>query len=467
MVQLADFPWNQRMYENADQTVLTKAVAAVENGYSNAAGGHSRFPGLKWFSKFVADRVYLHRFRDNLVAVNDEGRIYRISRDGTARDFTGVPVSGGQRVIFSDTEDQVVMSAGGPIISLSGPRSQVLARDAPLTTHVAFLQGYLLAIEANSERFFFCNPGDYQTWDPLSVFSANGKPTDVTALQVTPYGELMLSKRNSIEQYELLPNGTQPFTRRWFTGEGILYPYTMIADKTGTYGVNDRFEFVRFTGQISADQGADVGLTLEHVDDWTDAWAQELSVKGQKTMVLQAPFATNVYGSKGITWLLDYRGKRWSHLYGWDIVMSRPARYPIWSVERCWGKVFAGVPGGVAVFDDTVSTLLEGTYPFLIRSAHVSDWGASRIDEVHIRLKRGVGEYGGRQPKIGLRVNRDNEGFDQWTEEPMGLPGQSEMTIRFGGQGCVAGTWQFEIRCTDPVPFEFVAMQVYVERLRW
>ena len=455
------------MYASADEAILSKAVAAVENAYENAAGGFSRFPGLTMFSPFAANRVYLSPWRDDLVACTDGGKTFRIARDGTATDATGVPISGGQRVVFSQTEDQLVMAAGGPIISLSGSQTQLLSEQAPFTTHVAFLEGYLLAIEALSESFFYSDPGVYTTWNPLSEFAANSKPSPLKAMSVSPYGELLLAKTDSVEQYELLPNGTQPFTRRWATGEGIAYPYTMVADKTGTYGVNQRFEFIRFYGQISLDQGGDVGLVLEKVDDWTDAWAQELAVKGQKTIILQMPNATNAHGTKGITLVLDYRARKWSFLYGWDPANSVCTRFPVWSVARQWGKVFAGVPGGVAVFDDDNYQILGGNYPFLARSGHVDAFGPSRIDDVRLRLRRGAGQYGAKQqPLIGLRVNRDNLGFDQWQYEPLGLPGQREMTVHFGGQGA-ADAWQFEIIVTDNVPVELVKMETYVERLRW
>jgi hypothetical protein len=38
------------------------------------------------------------------------------------------------------------------------------------------------------------------------------------------------------------------------------------------------------------------------------------------------------------------------------------------------------------------------------------------------------------------------------------------MVQEFGGMGC-AQTWQMEIACDDPVPFEFVKAMVLVQRL--
>ena len=471
MAEWADFPWNERMFLSADEAILSKAVASVENGYQNAAGGHSRYPGLTSFATGLGGTAtYVFQKLDNLIAVTDQGRTFRIGQDGSVVDCTGVPVSGGQRVIFDATDDgRVVMAAGGPIIQLQGEKTTILSPNAPNSTHVAFIEGYLIAIETGTGRFNYSDPGAYTTWNPLSVFTADAKADPVVAVVVTPYTELMVAGTEHIEQYELLANGNQPFTRRWSTGQGVRYPYTLLADWTGTYGINSRFEFVRFYGQISQDQGSDINQVLQNVDDWTGAWTGEISVSGQKHIMLQAPNASNIYGTKGITLMLDYQIRKWSFLYGWDATLQRPTGFPAQSITRAWGKVYVGVPGGVALVDGTNYTVLGKPYPFLIRSAHVSKWGPSRIDEVRLRLKRGLGPIGvspSALPQISLRVNRDNEGFDQPEFEDLGQPGERTMTIRFGGQG-IADTWQFEIAVTDNVPVEITNMQVFVERMRW
>lgn len=469
MPQWADFPWDNKMVPNVDEAILRRAVASIENGYANASGGMSRFPGLLSFATFGGSRTYLHEFRGNLLAATDQGKLYRVDRSGVVEDVTGVPISGGQRVIFTQTEDQLVLCAGGPILQLSGAATRLLSTQAPPSTHVAFIDGYLLAIEPYSGRFSYCDPGEYTIWNPASVFSANGKPDDLNAVVVSPYRELLLAGGDSVEQYETLANGTQPFARRWTTGSGVLAPYTLLADETGAYGVTKKARFVRFVGQVSQDESADVGLVLENIDDWTDAWAQECGVKGQNLFILQMPNATNVYGTKGVTLILDYRNRRWSFLYGWDDAIKLPARWPGWSVQRAWGRMFVGVPGGIAELKPTTYDLLGKPYPFLIRSAHVDRFGPSRIDNCQIRIKRGVGDYANgdaRMPRIGMRVNRDNLGFDQWLFEDLGRPGERDMMINFGSLGS-AETWQIEIAVTDPVPVEFTGMQVQVERLRW
>ena len=349
---------------------------------------------------------------------------------------------------------------------MASTKTEILSDNAPLSTHVAFIDGYLVAIEVDSARFWYCDQGQYRTWNDLSVFTADAKPDDLNACVVTPYRELLLAGTDSIEQYERLANGKQPFYRRWVTGEGLAQPYTLVADVSGNWGVNAKTEFVKFQAQVSREQSADIAMTLEAVDDWTDAWAAPLVIHGQRFIVLQAPHATTYYEGKGATFLLDYRTKRWSFLYGWDTSSGQPGRWPGWSIARVWNRTFVGVENGIAELTGDAFDNLGQPMRALMRSAHVSDYGASRIDNVRVRIRRGLGEYGADRPKLGLRMIRDNQMPTSWAYEDLGAPGEANLTLRFGGMG-TADTWQMEIACSDPVPFEFTEAWAQVERLGW
>ena len=214
------------------------------------------------------------------------------------------------------------------------------------------------------------------------------------------------------------------------------------------------------------EQGEPIGLLLARIDDWTDAWAQSITMFGDPYVIMQMPSATSPHGTAGVTMLINQRDKRWSFLYGFDRERAVPTRYPAWSFASIWGRTFAGVPGGVAEVDMDTFELQGSPLPFVVRSGHIDKFGPSRVDNLRIRIKRGVGQAAGRAPQIGLRVNRDNKGFGQWVWRALGTEGQREMVIYFGGQGS-AHTWQWEMRVTDPVDVQFVSMQIQVERLGW
>jgi hypothetical protein len=235
---------------------------------------------------------------------------------------------------------------------------------------------------------------------------------------------------------------------------------------TGNYGVNDKLELVRFQAQVSREQSEAIAFSLEAIDDWTDAWADTIAVSGQRFILLQAPRATTYYGTQGATFLLNIRDKKWSFLYGWDDNLGVPGRWPGWSLARSWGRTFVGLENGVAELRRGLTENLGKTQRALIRSAHVGEFGSSRVDNVRLRFKRGTGPYQGTTPQIGVRMIRDAQEPTEWSWQELGRPGDLDLTKTFGGFGC-AYTWQMEIMLTDPAAFEFTEAWIMVERLGW
>ena len=465
MAQWTNIPIDGDLFLNIDEALVSQNPTAVENAFHVEKMGYSRFPATVPFAPLSAERVYLSEWREDLIAVTDKGRMYRVDKTGATEDVTGVPLSGGRRPTFAQTERELLVAAGGPIIKLDDASTSILSPDAPNTTHVAFIDGYVVAIEPMSGRFFHSEAGEYASWDPLDVFTAEGKPDDLTACIVTPYRELLLAGIDSIEQHERLAGGTVPFYRRWATGEGILAPYTLIGFTNGTYGVNKRAEFTRFQAQVSRPEGDEVGLLLQKVDNWTDAWTEVIHIKGQKFILLQAPYATNQYGTEGLTLLLDYRSRKWSLLYGWDSARGIPARWPGWSYHALWGRHFIGVEGGIHELKTDAYSHNGTPQRFLLRTGHIHEWGASRVDDIEVVVKRGVGpQRPAREPELWIRARLDNRNWTRWAKRGLGRPGEREMVLNLGAFGS-ADVWQFEVMCTDAVPIEIKRLRAYMESL--
>lgn len=459
-----DIPLKSKYFANVAEAVLTKSQAALENGFINEAEGHSRFPGLSTFVSLTDDSpVYLHDWRGDLVAATGQGNVFRIDENGNTEQIPGVPVAGGRRVIFDKTDNELLMAAGDAIIRLGDGKTEVLSEDAPHSTHIGFIDGYVVAIEPYSGRFYHCEAGAYRTWNPLDVFSADGKPDNLNSLTVTPYRELLLCGIDSVEQFERLPSGDTPFFRRWAVGEGVFAPYTLLAADNGTWAVNKDREFVRLSGQISEPSSDDIGMVLEEISDdlWQDAWTAKIHIKGQKFILLQIPRAANIYGTQGITALYDYRTGNWTTLYGWDNTMNVPARWPGWSYYFLWGRHFVGGEGKIYELSETAYDLDGDPLRMLGRTAHYHDWGESRLDNLRMRVKRGVAGSNDDNPVIGIRARRDNKKWTRWKYKKLGLAGDSEQFVEFGGMGC-AHTWQFEYMITDAADLDIVKLQAQV-----
>lgn len=452
--------------QNVAESALHNANATVENAFVTELGGLTRFPGLKPFVELDGTQpVVLTEWRGDLVAVNRGGRIWRITPDGTAADVTGAAVVGHGRPVFAKTEGELLIAAGGPIVRLAGARSELLSRAAPESTHVAFVSGYVVAIEPRSGRFYHSKPGAYDQWDPLDVFSAEGKPDNLTAALVTQYAELLLCGPASIEQFDAVPGGTKPFFRRWMLGDGVHAPYTLVPADNGVWAVNSRLEWTRFTGQSAEPVSMQVQQRLEAIDDWADAWATEIAIAGQRFMVIQAPRATNPHGTAGVTLLHDYRQGHWGALYGWDAATARPARWPGWSHVQIGGRHFVGGDGRVHEMIAGLGTLDGQPQVMRWRSGHLDrSGGALRVDDVRLRLVRGR-DHDGPPPVLSLRANKDGRGFGRWARKSLGRPGDRAMTVRFGPFG-MADTWQWELEISDPGPVDIVSLEMEVTAVR-
>jgi hypothetical protein len=326
-----------------------------------------------------------------------------------------------------------------------------------------------VAIEPRSGRFRHSKPGQYTVWDDLDVFSAEGQPDDILAAIATEFDELLLVGPDSIEQFDSSPSGDAPFFRRWSVGTGV-YPdalYTLHNADNAAWALNRKLEWVRISGQTSQPASGQVQAEFEKVDDWRDAWATEIAISGQRFQVIQAPRATTRYGTKGRTWLYDYRQQRWSTLYGWDDVTNLPARWPGWSHKFVAGQHYIGGDGVIYRLDPEVSTNAGQIQRLVWRSGHIdaSTGHGLRVDNLRMRIKRGSVGANDEAGQISVRVNRDNRGFSRAWRKSLGKMGQRNMVIEWGPMG-IADTWQFEIETTDGVPIEIMSLQADVTGVR-
>lgn len=459
-----EIPIKNKIFQNVAESALGNLNATIENCYITETGGISRFPRLNRYATLTgAAPTFLGEWRGDLIAVSG-GRTYRVDpEDGSYSDVTGVAVSGSGRTIFSATENELLMAAGRTIIRLAAQSTEILSEQAPESTHVGFVGARVVAIEPGSGRFFFSPAGQYSTWNPLDVLSAEGKPDNINALLVTEFGELVLAGPLSMEQFDESPSGVRPFFKRWGLGTGLYAPYTILSVDNRIWGLNNEREWVAFSSQLGSIASEDIQNTLESIDDWTDAWATELPVRGQRFMVIQAPYATNVYGTKGITLLFDYLKQRWGSLYGWDESLNLPTRWEGWSYKQVGRKKFVGGNGCIYTLDG-----FNGDVPqkMLWRSGHISRPGNQefRIDKLSMRLNRGEAAMNSTVPKVCIRANKNNMGFGRWVRASMAAPGKQFMTLNFPAMGD-CGSVQFEIQVTDNGPIEIAKFDMDVTNL--
>lgn len=473
MARWLDLPIDRPLYRNLDESAVQGYQTAIENGFRNELGGQTRFPGLKDFVDLESEfgdngKVFLGDFNGDLVAATDKGQVYTIDRSGNVANRTAAPVSGGRRTIMAKSDTEIMFAAGGEIIRLRDDKTELLSEDAPRTTHVGWIDGYTLAAELNSNRWYYSNAAQPATWPALNVYQADGNPDNITAVLVTPFREIMVAGADSIEQFERVPTGTVPFFKRWAIGDGVSVPYAMTFADNATWMVNKQREVVKSYGQTPQAVSAAIGRYLESVDDWSDAWMggypdQPLHIQGQKFLVLQMPNATNPYGSKGITLLLDYVKTEWSELYGFDADTGLPAKWPGWSHWTIWDRVFVGGEGRIYEIDTENFQNAGQTQRWLVRTAHFTAGDSVLVTNLRLIVKRGMGGSD-TDSQIWVRAARDGKPWGRKVLRSLGKAGDTRMTLEFGGFGD-GNTIQFEFGCTDNVQVELVKAQIKIESL--
>lgn len=462
-----DIPLENKVLTNVNETALRVFNAALENAYVTELGTVQSFPRLREFLDLPGNKpVFLKSSLDgDLIAVTG-GRTYRVDADNmVANDRTEAVVNGSGRIIFAETEDQLVMAAGGPVVRLRSKYTEELGDNPPEATHVAFVDGYLVLNNPRSQQWRYAPPGDYEDIPDLNVYSAESRPDNVTAIITDEFNELIVAGPDSIEQYDTVNNGTSPFAQRWNLSAGILRgaEYSLIAADSRIWGVNKQKEFVSFSTQSDTSQSKAIQRSLTRVDDWSETWATEIVIDGQSFILLQIPNASNIYDSKGITLLYDYRKSRWSSLYGWDENQGLPKRWPGWSYEEHNGRYLVGGEGIIYELVDAVDGTIDQR--FIFRSGHLSAKGKSdiQVHRLRIRMRRGDSDVNNTlAPIISIRANKDNKGFGRWIRKSMGKAGQRNMVIEFAGLG-KAKTWQFEISVTDAARAEITQVEILTD----
>lgn len=463
MPGLITLPLDAKWFANVHETALGSGHAVVENCYVNEAGGISALPRLRLFVQLDAPgRVYLAPFmkRHALVAVTSHGRTWEIGEGGTVKEVTRFLVPGNGRAIFAETDDELIIARGGALTRFAGTETELFSDEAPDSTHVGYLDGYVVTFAPDTGLFYYSLPGQFRTFDPLDVASAESKPDPIIAMHVTEFNEVMFCGAQSIEVYRTAPSGTVPFYRLDSVGHGLYAPYCLAEADRAMWVVNRDRELVRLHRDGGAPVSGDIGRLLDGITDWTDAWLQELQVAGQRFVVLQIPEAKAPLGYTGLTLLYDYRNGRW-----YTLASAGPSKWPGWSIATFEGRILVGADDGQILefvqpgdWHDASGVLsgqrmLVRTAPYeasrLLRAAREIE-----ISDLWITARR---EYGDdTTARLRVRVNLDGMGWSRVIERP--LMGTREPRARFGAFG-TCSRFQVEIEVLGDYPVEIVSLQ--------
>jgi hypothetical protein len=423
-------PWRQLpldadWYPSAAEFSLNRGTAAAENLYVDETGGHAKLPELTRTTT-VSDGTlpHLRAWPGGLLAVTAGGNTYSVDPGGRASKKGGtdhiILAGGGGRPSFAPTDEHVLIATGGEIGRYDGRTTSRLSTQAPIASHVGWVRGVALALEAGSGAIWYSMPGLYDQWSNLDTFTADEKPDTSIAMAVTDAGSIVVMGRESIEVFDISPDPTQPFYRTATLPGGLISPDAWCEAGDDLWAVtgseaNGR-QVVTMTASGLKPVSEQIQAVLDSVRDWDGSWMGHIAARGQRLVVLQVP-------SIKTTFLYDRRKKKWTSAHGWQA--DHPILWAARSLANARFGCFAGGDGG-AIYrvDDGSSTSLpakmrwrSAPYPAssILKGAEFVE-----VDDLRLRVVRpGVGEDGG---SIRLRARwTDNEAdWLDWYEMPFG-----------------------------------------------
>ncbi len=453
---------SKRLFTNVAAGMLPAGFSVLDNAYITEADTHQKFPALKNFATLPAGgTVYPYEWRGQLICATSTGKVFVVDPSGGHTEVAGTPVAGGRRVTFAETEDRLLLAAGGQIIQYDGFELSTLSKQAPAqVTHMAYVGGFVVANELGSQLFFHNRvSGNYDDWTALDVFAADRDPDTISAIIGNQFDELIIGGEHSIEQHERGVNSI--FTFRFRISGSVYAPYTLVFTNNAAWALSSSREFIRISGQTTKPFSETIALSLETIDDWSDAWAAAVSVDGQDFVMLQAPNASGPDGNKGVTYLMNARDPQWSTLSVQDDNGLRD-RWPGYSYayhER-WNRRFVGSDLGVLyemTSDPSANVIKQKVRG---RSAPYTP-GYVTIHAMRMRVERGVGALD-QTPFIRFRAIRDGKPT-RWVAKSLGGRGVNQPYVEFGGFG-TGSAFEFEWECSENVDLNIRSLEAQIVR---
>jgi hypothetical protein len=360
------------------------------------------------------------------------------------------------------------MANGGQVYYSNGTAAAQAIADADAPTqvsHVAFMDGYLLANWLNTNTFSFSDLDAPLSWDPVNYFNAAGDADYIKAL-LAHNREIFLIGQATTEFWENTGDSTVRFQRvpGGFVQVGCIAPYSVIKTEEAIYWLDHNRRVVRWAG------GKLEGVSTPY-DKEIATYSQPQDCLGDYVKIDGKPFLLFQFlgDQKCLVCNLGNDPPDWSQWQNWNSSAGEYRRLKCNSYCWCpdWGLHLVGSPDSAVIYalspenyDDDGDEIRT-----LRRSGHIS-YGTKkrkRSFELRLTLKRGVG-LSSRTPELMVRWRDDNRRWSQERQLSLGDIGDTTIYRRLKTGG-IYRTRQYEFSCSDAVPLTFLEAEEDIEVL--
>lgn len=475
MPKEVDIPISGPAYRNIEETSVPSAASVlVMDAYINEFGQTERRPGLSTYADLGTgsgiDGLFWWDEASKVIAVSN-GRIFSIvdTSPPTVTDVTGDALRIGTPVtVASGGSGSLILANGGRMVRYLnvGTTAYIADADAPTeVSHVAYLDGYILALKSGTGQFMFSNLNDPTNWLLSSVATAEGNPDILVAMGVFQR-ELYLWGRNTLEIW--YNDGTTPFSRLpgVYIERGCSAPYSIVPAVSSIanawFWIDQDRRFVRLNNRSVEAVSVPFDRQLANLSTVADCRGFLMQAGTEPLYVLTCPTDQR-------TFVYNLLRNDWSEWGYWDAVSAvyRQYRGQAACYARAWNKHLVGDHTNGLIYTASRSVFQDAGNPMrTFRRTAEFDYDTyerKRSQQAIYHCQRGLGTDT-TAPQFFVRKNKDGKGWGNEQFYSLGAVGDYRHFVRTRGHG-VYRTLQLEIGCTDNCDFILVGGKELVEPL--
>ena len=463
-----------RSINAADNRMINLFPEAIPEG-GKTAGFLNRAPGLNFQQAIGLGPIralWAHQTNGSDFYVVSGTEVFKLTS------LTGTPVklgdvSGTGPVSIADNGTQIFFACNGPSYiynEITNVFAQISDPDFPGAVTVAYLDGYFVFNEPNSQRVWVTSLLDGLSVDPLDFVSAEGSPDGLVAL-IVDHREAWLFGSDSVEVWYDAGNADFPLSRIQgaFNEIGCVAPYSVAKLDNGLFwlGTDARGQGIvyranGYTGTRVSTHA--IEYAIAQYGNISDALAYTYQQEGHSFYVLIFPTAN-------ATWVYDVSTQMWHERAGF--VNGAFTRHRSNCQCNFEGNTVVGdfENGNIYTFDLDVYADNGGVQKWL-RSWRALPPGQNNLKRtaqhsLQLDAETGVGLVVGQgsQPEAMLRWSDD--GGHTWSNEhwrEMGAIGQyGYRTIwRRLGMTVKLRDRVYEVSGTDPVKIAIMGAELLI-----
>jgi hypothetical protein len=279
----------------------------------------NRAPGLKLKISVGSGPIRgMWVFGGNLYVVS-RNKLYKVDSNYAVTQLGTVSGTSGP-VSMVDNGIQLFIACNGPSYiynSQTNVFAQITDGDFPGAVTVAYLDGYFVFNEPNSQKIWVTGLLDGASIDPLDFASAEGSPDGVVGI-IADHREIWVFGTNSVEVWYNSGNADFPLSRIQgaFNEIGCAAPYSIAKMDNGLFwlGKDARGQGIvyranGYTGQRISTHA--VEWQIQQYEDMSDAIGYTYQQDGHSFYVLIFPQADT-------TWVYDVATQAWHERAGFD-----------------------------------------------------------------------------------------------------------------------------------------------------